>query len=36
MDTDFAVVGSMEWDQAIDAMRYEVPRFLTEGAHIRA
>ena len=33
---DFAVVGSMEWDQAIDAMRYEVPRFLMERAHIRA
>ena len=35
-DLDFAVLGDMEWDQAIDAMRNEVPRFLMERAQIRA
>lgn len=35
-DLDFAVVDNMEWDQAIGAMRDEVPRFLMEKAQIYA
>ena len=35
-DLDFAVVDDMEWDQAIGAMRDEVPQFLMERAQIRA
>lgn len=35
-DLDFAVVDNMEWDQAIDVMRHEVPQFLMEKAQIRA
>ena len=35
-DLDFAVLGDMEWGQAINAMRDEVPRFLMENAQIKA
>ena len=35
-DLDFAVLGDMEWDRAIGAMRDEVPQFLMERAQIKA